>query len=172
MPLGKSWFIEEYNASARRFAFTSQYVSWLELLIISNCFSSFVVKRLREPKHERRPWRIWYVAVGFIPSTWLLGCFMYWENDCLHMIIYIKKKKKKRWWQWECCDSLTFWVKMKKALSTEVKYGFCRCLVIFQIKWRVWQTNPHSSQASSKCGQRKAQEDCVLFWRYCINYIR
>lgn len=117
MPLGKSWFIEEYNASARRFAFTSQYVSWLELLIISNCFSSFVVKRLREPKHERRPWRIWYVAVGFIPSTWLLGCFMYWENDCLHMIIYIKKKKK-RWWQ-ECDEQNNY----RNTLVNKILYS-------------------------------------------------
>ncbi|OXB73233.1 UNVERIFIED_CONTAM: hypothetical protein H355_016413 [Colinus virginianus] len=58
-------------AVSRRFGFTSQYFSWSELLIISNCFSSFLVKRFREPKHERRPWRIWFLdtskqAIGML----------------------------------------------------------------------------------------------------------
>lgn len=50
------------------------------------------------------------------------------------------------------------WDKMKRALSTETKSGFCACFVSFLIKERGWQTGSHCSHTCSKCGHWKAED--------------
>lgn len=50
-------------------------------------FSPFLVKRFREPKHERRPWRIWYVSACFILKFFCFLCVLEIEG----MIVCI-------WW--------------------------------------------------------------------------
>lgn len=94
MHLWKNWFVKKCSISA-----SFSHLCVFLVLGVNDCFQHllscffffFLVKRFREPKHERRPWRIWYASACF-----RLKFFYYWRTDCLHM--KLKNMMARNWW--------------------------------------------------------------------------
>ncbi|XP_029006665.1 store-operated calcium entry regulator STIMATE isoform X1 [Betta splendens] len=116
------------GANNRGCALMGSFGIFLQGLLAVMAFSILMLKRLREPKHERRPWRIWFLdtskqAIGMLfihfANVYLSGlteddpCTLYLINFLLDaslgmLLIYAGVRAVSAIVEWRQWDSLRF----------------------------------------------------------------